>query len=65
MEQARRGTRRHRAYPVIGLVIGVLFLGLAAAAYFGGGGPFIAIIAGVGGVLCIAASVVAMVRARA
>jgi hypothetical protein len=64
MEQ-QRGTGRYRVYPIVGLVLGVLFLGLAAAAYFGGGGPFIALIAGLGGVLCIAASIVAMVRSRA
>ena len=52
-------------YPVIGLVVGVLFVALAVAAYLGGGGPIIAIIAAAGGVLCIAASIVAMVRSRA
>jgi hypothetical protein len=45
--------RRYRAYQIAGIVIGVLFLGLAAAAYFGGGGP-----------LCIVASIVTWVRSR-
>jgi uncharacterized membrane protein len=61
---SRKTPRRYRAYQIAGIAIGVLFLGLAAAAYFGGGGPLIAVIAAVGGILCIVASIVTWVRNR-
>lgn len=56
--------RRHRGYQIAGIVVGVLFLGLAAASFFGGGGPFVAAIATVGGICCIVASVITWVRSR-
>jgi uncharacterized membrane protein YjjP (DUF1212 family) len=65
VEHEQRRGRRYRVYQVIGLVLGAVFLALAVAAYFGGGGPFIALIAGVGGILCLTASIITMVRSRA
>lgn len=61
MEQ-QQSTVRYRVYQVTGIVIGVLFLALAAAAFFGGGGWIIALIALVGGLLCLTASLVTMFR---
>jgi hypothetical protein len=54
--------RRYRVYQVIGIVIGVLFLGLGIAALLSGGGPVIAAIAGIGGLAVIIVSIVMMVR---
>jgi hypothetical protein len=60
--EQRMGRTRYRVYQVLGLVLGVAFLALAAAAFFLGGGPFIAIISAVGGALAIIVSIVDMVR---
>lgn len=61
-EDSIDGGRRYRAYQVGGLVVGVLFLGLGAAALFAGGGPIIAAIAGIGGLAVLIVSIVMMVR---
>jgi membrane associated rhomboid family serine protease len=65
VDQQQRSTTRYRVYQVIGIVLGVLFLGLAAAAFFGGGGWIVAAIAAVGGVLCLTASLITLVRTSA
>ncbi len=54
--------RRPRTGAIVGLVLGVLFLALAATAFFAGGGPVVAIIAAVGGVVTLAAAVFLLVR---
>lgn len=61
MEQ-ERVARRPRTAGVVGLIVGVLFLGLAAAAFFAGGGPIVAAIAAAGGLLTLAAGIVLLVR---
>ena len=57
-EDSIDGGRRYRAYQVGGLVVGVLFLGLGAAALFAGGGPIIAAIAGIGGLAVLILSLI-------
>jgi hypothetical protein len=54
--------RRYRVYQIIGLVAGVAFIALGVAAFLAGGGPIVAIIALVGGVLIVGVSIVTMVR---
>ena len=61
-DQQRLGTTRYRVYQIMGIVIGLVFLGLAAAAYFAGGGPIIAAIAAAGGIVVLIVSIVSMVR---
>lgn len=53
---------RYRVYQIIGIAIGVVFLAVAAWAFFGGGGPIVAAIAAVGGVAVLLVSIVSMVR---
>ena len=54
--------RRYRVYQIIGLVAGVAFLALGVAAFLAGGGPIVAAIALIGGVVVLAVSIVNMVR---
>jgi uncharacterized membrane protein YjjP (DUF1212 family) len=61
-DEQQLGTRRYRVYQIIGLVLGVAFIGLGVAAYFGGGGPIVAAIAAIGGLLVLVVSLINMVR---
>lgn len=56
------GRGRYRTYQILGLILGAAFIALGVAAFFLGGGPFIAIIAVVGGVLAVLVSIIDMVR---
>jgi hypothetical protein len=58
----QHGTRRYRVYQGIGMGLGVLFLAIGVGALLAGGGPIVAIIGIVGGVLCLTASIITMVR---
>lgn len=62
MGDQTRGTTRYRVYQGIGIAVGALFIVLAVAAFFFGGGWIIAAIALVGGLLCLTASFVTMAR---
>lgn len=57
-----RPARRPPTAAIIGIVIGVVFLALAVLAYLFGGGPIVALIAAIGGVLTLAAAVFTLVR---
>ncbi|WP_307485851.1 hypothetical protein [Microbacterium trichothecenolyticum] len=53
---------RYRVYQVLGIVVAALFLTLGVVAFLTGGGPIIAAIAVVGGLIVLIASIVTMVR---
>lgn len=57
-----RVPRRSPVLPVIGIVVGAVFLAIGAAALLGGGGPIVAAIAFAGGALTVAAGILTLVR---
>ncbi|MDQ1124534.1 hypothetical protein QE412_003107 [Microbacterium trichothecenolyticum] len=61
-ERIRDGVTRYRVYQVLGIVVAALFLTLGVVAFLTGGGPIIAAIAVVGGLIVLIASIVTMVR---
>ncbi|MFG6402075.1 MULTISPECIES: hypothetical protein [unclassified Microbacterium] len=64
MEDEQQLSRsRYRVYPIIGIVLGLVFLGLGAGAFLAGGGPIVGTIALVGGVLVLVVSIINLVRA--
>lgn len=62
-DEQRLGTTRYRVYSIVGIVVGLLFLALAVAAFLGGGGVIVAAIAAVGGLVVLVVSIVNLVRA--
>lgn len=61
-QRVRDGATRYRVYQIIGMVLAVLFLALGVAAHFSGGGPIIAAIAVIGGLVVLVVSIITMVR---
>ncbi len=61
-EESIDSGRRYRVYQVCGIVLAILFIGLGVGAFFAGGGPVIAAIGVVGGLLVLIVSIVMMVR---
>lgn len=61
-DEQQLGAGRYRVYQIIGFVVGAAFVALGVLAFIAGGGPIVAAISFIGGIVVLAVSIIDMVR---